>query len=869
MANLSNINNKFLVTTGGNVLIGGTAVVGTAKLQVTGEARVYTGSNLGYWGVDAGNSYVYLGTNSSAYGLSLQTGGIDRVNINDAGNVFISTPITNAFYGLSLTYNNTNTADFTVNQATGQIKIGGVATGYFPTFYSAGTERMRIDNSGNLLLGNGVGNPYLAFLSAGGNGGNERARMYGYADGGTYGGGLKLQTRDNSNIFNDALVIDRSGNAVIKGKIESVKELVNINSANGIRSAGLESDSTGNIWLGTGTTAATINFVTGNSTNSIPSVNGVKRLTTNREGTDVYASYAGNTFPFRVGYLVGSTYTPTFVVDDNSNVGIGTDSPDNILHIRKGDTTYASQVGADTMLFLETTNVSNALQFTSTNTGQQYIMFGDDDPNAGWISYNHSDNNLNFRVNATERMRIDSSGKMTIPAAADGIKFEITSSAGSGHSIIEMGQVGSDGFLDVSAAGGNIVTHLSGYNGYTSYFASPVGIGTTEGTGGFNVNNSTAGSYYNMSNPDSGNYKYTNAGGRLLTSNATGWFADGRDPILTLSTSGNSNNSAIGNSIGLNLYTNSATYGVWSPLITFSALSDSGNYGNAYAAIAGRKVGLGPDSNWNTGDLCFWTSGPIASNPASYMQQTPSMIIQTGGNVGIGTGSPDALLELSKDASGTQGATLRLTNSVGGSGAGVAIEFNGPGGQPIHAKIKTEDLGAYDSKLIFQTKVSGTSGALSTRMSIDNNGQVYISGGCRVGGLYITALQGNAQLTNASTSSGSNASYIGQGLISVSISDAKAKENFSDVQTNECLNKIVSLADHVKKFDWIDEDWNKEKGRTVGMVAQEIYEDHSEFVHKPENYDDDGWAIRYQEIVPTLIKAIQELKAEIELLKSK
>ena len=148
MANLSNINDKFLVTTGGNVLIGGTAVVGTAKLQVTGEARVFTGSNLGYWGVDAGNSYVYLGTNSSAYGLSLQTGGIDRVNINDAGNVFISTPITNAFYGLSLTYNSNNTADFTVNQATGQIKIGGVATGYFPTFYAGGSEKMRIDTSG-------------------------------------------------------------------------------------------------------------------------------------------------------------------------------------------------------------------------------------------------------------------------------------------------------------------------------------------------------------------------------------------------------------------------------------------------------------------------------------------------------------------------------------------------------------------------------------------------------------------------------------------------------------------------------------------------------------------------------------------------
>jgi hypothetical protein len=217
MANLSNINGKFVVDTAGNIGVGtltprsdanttnisiqssGTArlfvnntgasgkeyaiyssangdfgifdygavsarlVINSAgnstfagNLSVNGEARVYTGSNLGYWGVDAGNSYVYLGTNSSAYGLSLQTGGIDRVNINDAGNVFISTPITNAFYGLSLTYNNTNTADFTVNQATGQIKIGGVATGYFPTFYAGGSEKMRIDTSGQLNLTSGT-----------------------------------------------------------------------------------------------------------------------------------------------------------------------------------------------------------------------------------------------------------------------------------------------------------------------------------------------------------------------------------------------------------------------------------------------------------------------------------------------------------------------------------------------------------------------------------------------------------------------------------------------------------------------------------------------------------------------------------------
>ena len=38
MANLSNINNKFLVTTGGNVLIGQTAAVGSSILQITGAS---------------------------------------------------------------------------------------------------------------------------------------------------------------------------------------------------------------------------------------------------------------------------------------------------------------------------------------------------------------------------------------------------------------------------------------------------------------------------------------------------------------------------------------------------------------------------------------------------------------------------------------------------------------------------------------------------------------------------------------------------------------------------------------------------------------------------------------------------------------
>ena len=43
-------------------------------------------------------------------------------------------------------------ASFTANGSTGEVRIGGTASTYFPTFYSNGSERARIDSSGRLLV---------------------------------------------------------------------------------------------------------------------------------------------------------------------------------------------------------------------------------------------------------------------------------------------------------------------------------------------------------------------------------------------------------------------------------------------------------------------------------------------------------------------------------------------------------------------------------------------------------------------------------------------------------------------------------------------------------------------------------------------
>ena len=85
---------------------------------------------------------------------------------------------------------------------------------YTEVGYNTPVEAMRITSAGNLILGATGGNPYLAFISTGGNGNNERARIFGYADGGTYGGGLEIQTRDSSNVFQNRMRITSAGDVL-------------------------------------------------------------------------------------------------------------------------------------------------------------------------------------------------------------------------------------------------------------------------------------------------------------------------------------------------------------------------------------------------------------------------------------------------------------------------------------------------------------------------------------------------------------------------------------------------------------------------------------------------------------------------------
>ena len=188
----------------------------------------------------------------------------------------------------------------------------------------------------------------------------------------------------------------------------------------------------------------------------------------------------------------GSATTPALQgTDSNTGIVFGTDTVqvatggstrttvDSSGRLLIGHSSNYADGGADDLVVGSTGNSEQGITIGASTSSQ--IRFADAGANtAGYILYNHSDDALAFSANGTERMRIDSSGRLLVrksasPSTGEGseapifIQGNTTSGSGPaglalarGQSGVEMASGASLGFITFTDDSGNDYAEIKG-----------------------------------------------------------------------------------------------------------------------------------------------------------------------------------------------------------------------------------------------------------------------------------------------------------------------------------------------------------------------------------------------------------------------
>jgi len=106
-------------------------------------------------------------------------------------------------------------------------------------------------------------------------------------------------------------------------------------------------------------------------------------------------------------------------IDSSGRVGIGTSSPSAALEVINSSTGRSYTVSSATEFVVER-NGNSQISIIAANNSDSILHFSDtDDENVGLIGYDHANNSMSFRTNASDRVRIDSTGR--ISAGKDGL----------------------------------------------------------------------------------------------------------------------------------------------------------------------------------------------------------------------------------------------------------------------------------------------------------------------------------------------------------------------------------------------------------------------------------------------------------------
>jgi hypothetical protein len=247
----------------------------------------------------------------------------------------------------------------------------------------------------------------------------------------------------------------------------------------------------------------------------------------------------------------------------------------------------------------------------------------------------------------------------------------------------------------------------------------------------------------------------------------------------------------------------------------------------------------------------------------NYFTTPPVNGLIVEGNVGIGTTSPTDSYSFGKalDVSGVNGAALYFRYSTDPTVQFGMIGYDRTGQGLVLATNNALPI-------LFNTSAT-------ERMRITSGGNVLI--GCTavpsssVEGFIATGRSSGNSSSSGATSAAYNhfLFYNSNGIVG-SISTAGTTTTYSvtsDYRLKQDLQDYngLNLLSKIKTYDY---QWKSDKSRMYGVLAHELKEV-LPYAVVGEKDGQEMQSVDYSKLVPVLVKAIQELKAEIDILKNK
>ncbi len=317
----------------------------------------------------------------------------------------------------------------------------------------------------------------------------------------------------------------------------------------------------------------------------------------------------------------------------------------------------------------------------------------------------------------------------------------------------------------------------------------------------------------------------------------------------------------------------------WGHLLITDSSTGTGNGGMLRFAVGSTSSDISPHSGIdgftegsNYGGLKFLTRPNGGTS-------TERMRINSSGNVGINTSSPNEKLEVAGNLTLTPSSK---SNSPSASATISDINFVGRTDNTVVAKIRAihnDNANGTDGQLTFFTADNTASAAAAERMRIDSTGNLLI-GTTNVSNFPANeraiTLLGSSMTISHNTSNGSGDSYVrfGRdtsviGSITQSGNNAVAYNTTSDYRLKENVNYEFDALSRVAQLKPARFNFIADADTTVdGFIAHEV----SDIVPEAITGEKDGeemQGIDQSKLVPLLTKAIQELSAKVEELESK